>query len=253
MICRRLVSILLALSLTTPLMAYSASAQVSISLMTSTASSTSYSTYTEGVTTFISTASNSIYDGQISLSPWGYPGCGTSFSFNALPGDQISVNFKSSTPIDFHVVSTTRFSGGADVFCGFGVPPPSLQEASYQTSYIVQWSPPTEYYQVNHITQYYIVLANWQVGPASVYLNAQETTSQMATSAIYATSSNVLPLLATLTFSSIQTIMSTPPSIQSTQSNPWIVIPLLTLILIGLAIAYVSRNRKKKYEKTQIY
>jgi hypothetical protein len=234
-------------------MTYPAGAQVSTSLTTYTESSTltSSNTYTIGTTQFISTITPTIYDGALLLSGWRRSGCSATFPFNAKPGDEITINFKSDTPIDFHLVWSIFPGVDGTLYCGLGGYASSLSDADYQTSYSLKWSPPIDHYKVTGNTQFYIVLANRQATPASVSLTARETLSQMASSTIYATTTTSMTLFATRTLSTITTLKPAESPPLTITETTWII---LLAILLGLAAVFYSIKRKKPPpEKTQIY
>jgi hypothetical protein len=166
--------------------------------------------------------------------------------FTAMPGDLISVNFISNTPLDLHIISAPYFPETPDIFCGFGVPPGSLFEVAYRTSDSVQWSPSKEYYLINKLTQYLVVLDNWQTIPASVYLSIQETPGQMVTSTISATSILTLTYTtySTQALSNTQSIAASAinPSGQTPENSQWLV--FLVLIPVILIVALFLRRRK---------
>lgn len=227
---------------------------LSQSYSTVTISSTSSALYTYPISTSAQSVTTAIYQSNVQLSAWHIPGCAVDIPFTAMPGDLISASFSSNVPIDFHIISAgPRFSGIADVFCGFGIPPGSLQEISYRTSYSVQWTPSEAYYLINKVTQYFLVLDNWQTASASVYLSAQETPSQMVTTTISATSTLMHTILATQILSNTQplaTATSTRTS-QSPQILQWQA--LLAIIPVILIVALLWRRSRKHVEKTRVY
>jgi hypothetical protein len=236
----------------------------SLALVPPHALSQSYSTSTWQVTTSafstypISTSSQyvttTVYQGDVQLSRWGTPGCAVDVPLTALPGDLVSVRFNSNVPIDFHIISAgPKFFGIADVFCGFGVPPGSLEEAASQTTYSVQWTPSEEYYRVNKVTEYFLILDNWQTTSAAVHLSAQETPNQTVTSTILATSTLMYTNLYTQTISNTHSpgTSTTTSYVQTAQNNQWQI--LLAIIPVPLIIMLLLKRRKKRVEKTRIY
>jgi hypothetical protein len=210
--------------------------------------SISYATYTQGVTQFTLTTTSSIYGGNLVLHSIYNPGCSVTFPFNAMPGDRVSISFKSDNPIEFYLMEVNY----PDAFCIVGsyANPSSQKAATLQTSYTLDWSPSMEYYRVNRSTQFYIILFNRQLVQASVFLAAQVTSSRMTSSNLYSTETAQLTLFVTQTESFITTMTPAPtlaPSTVSTQ-NLWIILP----ILIVLAIIF-SLKKRKRSEKTQIY
>jgi len=222
--------------------------------VTVSSTSASYVTYTQGITQFSSTGTTAIYQGNLQLSAWGIPGCAADFPFTALPGDWISVTFESNVPIDFHIISAgPKYHGIVDVFCGFGVPPGSLQEVSYRTSSSVQWTTSEEYYRINQVTQYFLVIDNWQAAPVSVSFSSQVTSSQMVTSTLLATSTFLSTILSTQTYNN-PTSPTSATSLSSTQTaqNPQQFV-LLSIIPVVLILALLWRRRRKHVERTQVY
>jgi len=253
LIARRIVTILLVLSVTMPLMTYSANAQVSTSLtlLISSSTSTSYTTYVKGVTQFTTTTTAKVYDGRLVMSSVLNPGCGANFLFNAKPGDKISISFTSDIPIEFYLVPVDY---GVDAFCvvySYGIPP-SLEAASHRTSYSLEWSPSVEYYQVNHSTQFYLYFFNRQLVPATVLLTVKLTNSQPTSSNIYSTETSWLTILMTQTQSIIMTAMSTssPASITGTTQNLWILLPFIVLIVLAI-VFFSMKNRRPGNTQTR--
>lgn len=247
------ISALLLVSCLIALMAYPTDAQISTSLTTYTESSTltSANTYAIRTTQFTTTITSTIYDGTFPLSSWGRSGCSATLPFNAKPGDEITINFKSDTPIDFHIVWSIYPGVDGTLYCGLGGYASSLSDANYQTSYSIKWSPPIDHYKVTNNTQFYIVLADRQATVASVSLTARETLSQMASSTIYATTTTLLTLFATRTLSTITTLTPAAYPSGNITATTWII---LLVILLGLAaVLYLIKRKKPKPEKTQIY
>jgi hypothetical protein len=237
-----------------------------LAVLAPSAFSQSYSTVTltytgSGLTTYpvstsAQTVTTSLFGGSIQLSAWRNPGCAVQVPFIAMPGDLISATFSSNVPLDLHIISAgPKFPGIADVFCGFGVPPGSLAEISYRTSYSINWTPPEEYYLINKVTQYFLILDNWQAAVASVYLSVQETPSQMVTTTASATSTVMQTSLFTqiLTNTLPLTTSTLAPSVQNAQNSnsQWQI--FLAIIPIALVAALYWRSRKKKVERTQVY
>jgi hypothetical protein len=247
----RFASILFVLSI----LALFPSLALSQSYTTFTATSSTSSTY--ALSTVAQSVTTAFYATNFHLSAWHNPGCAIQVPFNAMPGDLISISFSSSVPLDFHIISAgPKYYGVADVFCGFGVPPNSLAEVASRTFYTDQWTPSAEYYAINKVTQYFLILDNWQTVPASVYLGAQETPAQMMTTTISATSTMMYTLLSTEAFNSPPppTTTSPPPPSQASQGLQWqFLLAIIPIVLIALIAAYWRRGKQRKVERTRVY
>jgi hypothetical protein len=221
--------------------------QVSTSLTTVVSSSTltSYSTYSVGVTQVTSTVTNTIYNGNIPLMGWSPAGClSAAFAFTANPGDQLTVNFDSTVPIDFYVMSAGQFQRvppATSLCSAFGAIPvfPSLKAASYRTSYSLNWTP-------SFPGQFFIVLLNLQPATASVMLSAYITSVQVGPVMINAT--------ATTTITNVYSqVSSTPVTVETTAASPEAfpsqTIQWVAVILILVALGVVFRVSKKRSAK----
>jgi len=223
-------------------------ASTSVTTILSSTTLTSYSTYSVGVTQSTSTASNSVYNGNIPLMGWGEAGClSAGFPFNANPGDQLTVNFNSNIPIDFYLMSAGQFQRvpPATSLCVLGFIPviPSQVSASYRTSYSLTWSPTLP-------GQYYIVLMNLQPATASVFLSASVTSVQATQVVVNATTTTTMTSVYSQVSSMLVAAANTTTTSQamsaglSTQTIQWIAV-VVVLAAIGVIFA-LSRKRSVK-------
>lgn len=215
-----------------------------------------------GTTEFISTETSQIYDGTLELSPVYYQGCGSVYGFNANPGDQLLLHFTSSTPVEFFLMGSYRDPNGFCLVGSYSMPP-SLKAASYQTQYSLQWSPSDEYFNVNHSSQFYILIFNVQPASATIQLTAQVITQPTVTATLYSAYTGFLtqsevqtlnpPIQSTTTVSANSNIA--PTSIGEEGNIRWISISAFAVLLsIALFILISFRKRKKQaQDRTKIY
>jgi len=236
-----------------PIMNYSGS-QVSISLTTSVTASTltSYSTYAISVTQFTSTMMSKVFNGNLALPGWTAAGCGfTAFQFEANPGDQLTVSFRSDIPIDFYLMTLYQFQRVPvpTAFCNYynALPIfPAMKYMSQQTSYSTSWTPVSS-------GQYYIVLFNLQNALATVSFSAGVTSVLAAASTIYATRASTVTVQSTRTSSVIE------PQVHSSQTASLTITPQIMMLLssallaVIVAIMMMKRKRQTKLEKARLY
>ena len=237
----KLVVYLLVISLL-PLMTNSPS-QVSTSLTTIMASSTStsYSTYTIGMTQVTSTVTNTIYNGNLPLSGWSMMGCSlAAFPFNANPGDQLTVNFISDVPIDFYLMTAPQFQRlpPATSLCPYGAIPvvSGLKSVSYVKTYSFSWMPQSA-------GQYFIVFMDLQAAQALVMLSAAVISLQTKQLAINATTTTIITNVNSQTVSTFVTVQSSTALSEGlpAQSLQWIA---AVLIVVALVVTYLLLRKK---------
>jgi len=223
--------------------------QVSTSLTTVVSSSTftSYNTYSIGTTQITSAVTSTIYNGNFPLMGWGAVGClSAGFPFTAKPGDQLTVNFASDVPIDFYLMSAGQFQNlppAASLCSAYGYIPvfPSLEAASYQTSYSLVWTPPLP-------GLYFIAMLDLQPATATVMLSATLTSIVVGSVVVNATATTTITYESSQVSSALVTAESTTPTSGQapslSQNVQWIAVVVI-LVVLG-AVYFVSKKRSVK-------
>ena len=168
------------------------------------------------------------------------------FPFNANPGDQLTVNFRSDVPVDFYLMSAGQFQHlppTASLCSAYGMMPvlPSLKSASYQTSYSLVWTPPLP-------GLYFIAMLDLQPATATVMLSATLTSIVVESAIVNATtittityeSSQVSSVLVTAESSTLSSEQA--PSLS--QNVQWLAVAVI-LVVLG-AVYFVSKKRSVK-------
>jgi hypothetical protein len=217
--------------------------QVSTSLTTIMTSSTltSYSTYTIGMTQVTATVTGTIYNGNLPLAGWSIRGCSlAAFPFNANPGDQLTVNFISDVPIDFHLMTAPQFQRlpPSTSLCPYGAIPvvSGIKSVSYVKTFSFSWTAQSP-------GQYYIAFMDLQAVQASVMLSAVVTSLQTKQLAVNATTTTTITSVNEQTLNTFVTVQSSTGLSGGlpAQSLQWFA---AVLIVVALVVTYLlSRKR----------